>query len=359
MTRKVTIGLDKLKKIAGYDPSAIGLANGNLFGLPFSMAESKVVVIPVPWEVTVSYGSGTAEGPAKILEASTQVDLFDADIRDAWKLGIFMAPVSAIWKKKNAELRKIAKKCIANLERGGSPDDLAMKKYYRGINSACAGLNIWLEEETTKYLNEGRIVGVVGGEHSVSLGCIRALSKKYRNFSVLHLDAHADLREAYEGFEFSHASIQNNVLKIKEVDNVIMAGVRDYSQQEAQRIKNSKGRVVMFPDRQIKREIYKGVTWRKICADIVKKMSRNVYVSFDIDVLNPALCPNTGTPVPGGFDLEQVLYLIGMIAESGRKIIGFDLCEVAAGGISDIDAIVGARALYRMANLAAKSQSKF
>jgi len=352
------VSQEKQKKIAAYDPSAIGLANGNLFGLPFSLEESEVVVIPVPWEVTVSYRGGAAEGPAAILEASTQVDLYDPDIKDAWKTGITMAPVSSQVSRKNIELRKKAEKCIAHLEKGGSIRDAKVKSDYRAVNDGCAELNKWLEKESGKYLDEGKIVGVLGGDHSVPLGYMRALAKKYPKYSILHLDAHTDIRKAYEGFEYSHASIQYNASKIASVDRIVMAGIRDYSEQEAERIKESKGRIAFFGDREIKRKLFEGRSWQKICRDMVNKLSKNVYVSFDIDVLNPSLCPNTGTPVPGGFDADQVFYLLETILKSGRKIIGFDLCEVAGGGKGDWDAIVGARVLFRIANLAAKSQRR-
>ena len=351
--------LSKQKKIAKFDPSHIGLLNGQLFGLPFTNAESEVVIIPMPWEVTVSYRAGTARGPQTMLDASTQVDFFDAGIRDAWKLGIGMEPVAAYWMRKNKELRALAEKCIAHLERGGSPEDVKVRKYYEKINAAGAELNLWMEKASAKLLQEGKLVGVLGGEHSVSLGYMKALTKIYPSYSILHIDAHADLRKAYEGFEYSHASIQYNAQKMAAIEKLVVVGIRDYSQQEADRIRDSRGRILAFPDRDIKHRLYRGDTWKKIAADVIKPLGKNVYVSFDIDALDPALCPHTGTPVPGGLEFEQVFFMIEALIASGRKIIGFDLCEVAPGVTDDWDSVVGVRALYRLCNLMAKSQGRF
>lgn len=349
----------KQKKIAKYDPSDIGLCNGNLFGLPFDVDESEIVVIPMPWEVTVSYRAGTAAGPKTMLAASPQVDLYDSDIKDAWKLGIAMLAVPNYWLRKNKILREKAKFCIDHLERNGKLNDKKVVKFYDEINAAGRELNNYVEKESLKFLEKNKSVCVLGGEHSVPLGFMRALTKYYPKYSMLHIDAHADLRKAYEGFEFSHASIQYNATKIKQIDQFVMVGIRDYSQQEADRIQSSMGRIIAFSDRALKRKIYGGESWKRLCEAIIAPLGKNVYVSFDIDALDPSLCPHTGTPVPGGLEFEQIFYLIEMLVRSGRKIIGFDLCEVASAKNDDWDSIVGVRALYRLANLMAKSQGKF
>lgn len=342
-----------------FDPSGIGLSNGNLFGLPFFTEKAQVIVIPMPWEVTVSYRAGTARGPKTMLDASVQVDLYDAYIKDAWKLGIAMTPISQEWLKKNHTLREKAKKCISYLEKGGNASDTKITPLYKEINRASAELNRWMKNESFRWLKKGKSVCVLGGEHSVPLGFMQSLTQFYPSYSILHIDAHADLRKAYEGFEFSHASIQYNASKIKNVDKMVQVAIRDYSQQEADRIAGSRGRITAFTDRMIKHALYEGKTWEQLSKKITAPLSKNVYVSFDIDALDPSLCPHTGTPVPGGLEFEHVFYLIESLVESGRKIIGFDLCEVAPKGTDDWDSIVGVRALYRLANLMAKSQGKF
>lgn len=341
-----------------FNPSDIGLANGNIYGLPYSVSEAKVVIVPVPWEVTTSYRDGTARGPVAMLDASVQVDLYDADAADAWKLGVAMLPIPKKWAAVNARLRPKAKRCIENLEHGGSPSDAKVKKLYAEINAAGEELNTWVERETSALLKKGKSVCVLGGEHSVPLGFMKALTRVHPRFSILHIDAHADSRRAYEGFTYSHASIMYNASQLKAVDRIVLAGIRDYSQEEVDRIDASKGRIVAFPDRDLKRNAFAGMTWKEQCKKIAEPLSEKVYISFDIDALDPSLCPHTGTPVPGGFAFEEICFVIETLVARGKTIIGFDLSEVAPRVSEEWDASVGARMLYRLVNLMAKSQGK-
>ena len=148
-----------------------------------------------------------------------------------------------------------------------------------------------------------------------------------------------------------------NALKIKNVSKLVQVGIRDYCQAEYDIIKNSNGRVETFFDRDIRHRQYEGESWKQICTDIISRLPDQVYISFDIDGLDPKLCPNTGTPVAGGFEFEQAVYLLQKLAESGKKIIGFDINEVAPGE-TEWDANVGARLLFRMANLMARSNGR-
>ena len=178
---------------------------------------------------------------------------------------------------------------------------------------------------------------------------MQALADINQSFGILHIDAHADLREAYEGFEFSHASIMFNALKIQQISHLVQVGIRDYCEAELKLIQSDK-RISTFFDRDIKQQQFNGKNWAEICENIISLLPQNIYLSFDIDGLDPKLCPNTGTPVPGGLELEQALFLIERLVQSGRKIIGFDLNEVAPGS-DEWDANVGARLLYRLANM--------
>jgi agmatinase len=206
-------------------------------------------------------------------------------------------------------------------------------------------------------LAQGKCVGLIGGDHSTPLGMIEALSEKFQSFAILQIDAHADLRDAYEGFEFSHASIMFNALKIKQVEKLVQVGIRDYCEEELNLIHQSEGRIKTFFDRDIKYAQFNGDSWDRICNRIIKELPENVYLSFDIDGLDPKLCPNTGTPVAGGFETEQVLFLLEKIVKSGKKIIAFDLNEVSPGSNGDDwDANVASRLLFRIANLSAMSQ---
>lgn len=350
--------MSKQDKINSFDPNGLGDANNNLYGLPFTTEEAEVVVIPVPWEVTVSYSAGTALGPQAIFNASFQVDLFDPKITDAWKIGIAMEPVSDDIASKSTSLRRKSENYISMLEEGESPEsNEEIMEIQKLVNEECKKLNTWVKTKAITYLDKNKIVALLGGDHSTPLGLMQALAEKHGNFAILQIDAHADLRDAYEGFEFSHASIMFNALKIPQVSKLVQVGIRDYCQAEYELIQNSNGRVNTFFDRDIKHRQFEGEAWAKICADIIAQLPNDVYLSFDIDGLDPKLCPNTGTPVAGGFEFEQVLMLIEKLVDSGKRIIAFDINEVAPGG-DEWDANVGARLLYRISNLAAKSNGK-
>lgn len=350
--------MSKQDKINNFDPNALGDANNNIYGLPFTTDEAEVVIVPVPWEVTVSYSAGTANGPQAVFDASYQVDLFDPKIEDAWKIGIAMEDVSENLAQKSSELRERSEKYISMLEAGESAETNTEMEAIRSlINDECRQMNQWVKTKALEHLNKNKIVALLGGDHSTPLGLMQALAEKNKSFAILQIDAHADLRDAYEGFEFSHASIMYNAIKIPQVSKLVQVGIRDYCEFEYDLIKNSNGRVVTFFDRDIKNKQYEGATWAAICTDIIAQLPNDIYLSFDIDGLDPKLCPNTGTPVAGGFEFEQVLMLVEKIVAAGKRIISFDINEIAPG-TDEWDANVGARLLYRIANLAAQSNGR-
>jgi agmatinase len=339
-----------------FDPNGVGLKNGNFIGLPFSEITAKVILIPVPWDVTVSYREGTAFAPQAILDASVQLDLYDVDVENAWKLGVFMQPVDGKLLVRREEMRPKAMKCIDFVESGGVISmDNGMKALQNEVNYNSQIINEWVFNKTKLQLEKDKLVGIIGGDHSVPLGYLKALAEKYADFGVLQIDAHLDLRNSYEGFTYSHASIFYNALKIKEISKLVQVGIRDYCEEEVQKTKIKGDRVKVFYDQQLKEGRFAGVNWSAQCDEIINQLPGNVYISFDIDGLNPALCPETGTPVPGGLDYSEAVYLLKRIIESGRKIIGFDLCEV---GNNEWDANVGARLVYKICNLMGKSLNR-
>jgi agmatinase len=346
--------LSKEEAIQRFDPNGPGM-KGNIFGLPFSPDNAELILVPAPWEVTVSYHEGTANGPQAILDASLQVDHFLQDIPDAWKLGVSMLPIPADMLEENKKLRNWSREHLARIENGEtiSPDDVVLSK----INEACENFNIYIKSVTQGYLKQGKLVALVGGDHSTPLGFLRALSEQYPRFGILQIDAHADLRKSYEGFTHSHASIMYNALKIPAVGKLVQVGVRDYCAEEMDVIHRAMGRVTTFFDDDLKAYAYQGKTWYAQCEEIIKQLPPLVYISFDIDGLDPKLCPNTGTPVPGGLEFQQVTYLLKKLVLSGKKIIGFDLNEVAPGK-DDWDANVGARLLYQLCHWMGASQGK-
>ncbi len=344
-----------MSNISNFDPNSIGLKTNNIFGLPFTEDEAALVLLPVPWEVTVSYRPGTAKGPEKIFSAALQVDLYDPDVVDGWKKGFYMMPTDRNIRSKSDYLRQCAELVLTNMAEGG---DIAQNKHLseklKEINEGGKMLCDWVYEMTKDSLKEGKKVGLIGGDHSTPLGFIKALADVHDDFCILQIDAHADLRVAYEGFTYSHASIMYNVLQqIPQVKKLVQVGIRDYCDEELDMIQNSNGRIHTFFDRDIKSRQYDGATWKDICKEIVAALPQKIYISFDIDGLDPKLCPNTGTPVPGGFEAEQIFYLFRMLLASGKQIIGFDLNEVSNGDHTgdSIDAIVGARMLFKLCNM--------
>lgn len=338
--------------LSNYDPNSVGNPDNNIFGLPTTEEDARLIIVPIPWEVTVSYNSGTARAPEHILNASLQVDLFDPDIKEAWKAGFYMRAVDKKVLTKSDYLRKEAELYINYISHGEIlTESKFMCKSLREINAGSIFLNNWVYEQTKELLDKGKLVGLLGGDHSTPFGYIKALAEKYPEFGILQIDAHCDLRVAYEGFVYSHASIMYNVLsEIDAVKKLVQVGIRDYCDEELDYINKSNGRVVTFFDKDIKERQYEGDTWKNIVDEIVSNLPENIFISFDIDGLDPKLCPHTGTPVQGGLETEQVFYLVKKIQQAGKKLIGFDLNEVGVSN-NEWDENVGARVLYKLCNL--------
>ncbi len=390
-----------------FDVNGVGVPNGNYFGMPYEADECPVVLVSVPWDATVSYSGGTAKGPKAIIDASIQVDLFDEGIKNSENLKIgtgktFIAGAAEnsspagnkIAKNKGEELkffaaedyieliskdaRAKAVKVIDALAKGEEQNK--MQKTIDEVNASSEEINEIVEGICRDYNKENKIVGVVGGEHSVTFGAVKAAAEMVAEqarkagkdavaeFGILQFDAHADLRKAYEGFEYSHASIMYNILhKIGGVKTLCQVGIRDFCKDEYD-LMNENKTLEVFTDAGIRSALYGGrMTWDEICDGIIEVLPDNVYVSFDIDGLEPSCCPNTGTPVPGGLTYSEAVYLLRKL--SGRKrIIGFDLCEVApacakgklacGGEKNEWDANVGARLLHKLCLFAVRSLQK-
>ena len=332
--------------VVAFDPNAPAGQDAGLYGLPHTVDEAHVVVVPVPFEATVSYREGTARGPQAILLASHQVDLFDADVGRPYERGIAMLPVPAWFDELNQRAREAAVAAIDAQIEGQQPDaeDVAV------VDAAGARVNAWVHEQVAAILKNNKLPVVVGGDHSVPFGAIAACAAHVgpEPLGVLHLDAHCDLRDAYEGFAWSHASIMKNVLDHLPTTKLVQIGIRDFGDAELDIVRAQPARVVTYFDVQLRRARLDG-TFRALCDRVIENLPQHVYLSFDVDGLDPALCPNTGTPVPGGLSWDQALVLLRTVGESGRRIVGFDLNEV---GNAEWDAIVGARLLYKLAGWA-------
>ena len=344
--------------LSQFDPNRAGNPNNNIFGLPFTEEDARVVLLPIPWEVTVSYTAGTARASDHICKAALQVDIFDQDMRDGWRSGFYMRPADKKVLMKSDYLRKEAELYIDYISKGEKVElNNFMCKSLKEINEGGIYLNNWVYQQTSDLLKKDKLVGLVGGDHSTPLGYFKAISEKHGTFGILQIDAHADLRKNYEGFNYSHACIMYNALnEIPDISKLVQVGVRDLCDEEWEYISSSNYRVVTYFDHELKERQFEGQIWKQIADEIINHLPACVYLSLDIDGLDPKLCPATGTPVPGGLELEQVYYLVRQVLRTGRKFIGFDLSEVGTGE-TEWDANVGARILWKLCNLLLASNS--
>ncbi|MDD3180207.1 MAG: agmatinase [Opitutaceae bacterium] len=276
-----------------------------------SYSSSKVVVLPVPYEHTVSYGGGTGRGPRAILDASRYVEFYDEELETelCTRVGIATLPPLAL---------------------GQSTDARAMGK---------------IRTAAEKLLDDGKFVAVLGGEHTISQATIRAHLDRYPDLSILHFDAHADLRQAYEGNRYSHACVMARVCEYMEPARIVQVGIRALSPEEAQFIRTS-GITTLYAH-----QIRSNEEWM---AAILPKLSPNVYVTFDVDAFDPPLMPSTGTPEPNGLQWPETMRLLRQVGEQ-RRIVGFDVVEFAPHrGMSHPD-YTAAKLTYKLMNYACRS----
>lgn len=350
-------------KEKNYDPNTAISSDLGIFGLPIEESAADIILVPVPWEVTTSYGAGASWGPRMIREASEQVDLFDFETGKAYEAGYFMKEFPIPLKQVNDEMKRKAQDVI-RLVTEMSTDKGRIQQLRNEVNTACEQMSSWVYRVSQEILQSGKGLGIVGGDHSVPLGALRAISESCQGqFGVLHIDAHADLRQAYQGFTQSHASIMYNVMHADwKPQMLVQVGIRDFCEEEFE-LSDSREDIKTFYDLDLKSRMFEGALWKDLSAEIIEQLPQNVYVSFDIDGLDPAFCPHTGTPVPGGLQMDQVFYLLNSLYKSGRNIIGFDLNEVSSGGV-DIeeadpwDGNVGARMLYKLCGWSVLSRQR-
>lgn len=341
------------------DPSATASHEVGLFGVPTDLERARVVVIPVPWDVTTSYGGGAAHGPRAVWEASPQIDLFDLELGTAYEEGYHLLPIPEEFVALNEKLRPLALQLRERLESGEAftAEDVNAQKE---INAQCARVHAYVHSAAKQILSRGQIPAVLGGDHSSPEGLMQAISESTGgDFGVLHIDAHADLRDAYQGFERSHASIMHRVMHAAwKPKHLVQVAIRDFSREEYALIKE-RADITTFFDLHLKQHVFAGKSWHALVQEIIAPLPKQVYISFDIDGLSPEYCPSTGTPVPGGLTFDQANYLIAQVKASGRKIIGFDLNEVAPSENGDEwDGNVGARLLYKLCGWTVTSQPR-
>ena len=338
-------------------PDDITCSADGVFGLPTTTDEARIVIIPTPFDGTTTDGDGTIDGPQAVRDGSDQIDLYDLQFGRVYDAGIAMAPAPDGLRDCSDQVRSLA---APILHRGHVRDEDA--NAIDTINARCANAESLVFNAVHAWLAKDKIVGVLGGEHSMSQGAIRAVIAHERRshadatIGVLQIDAHMDLHSAYASMTYSHASVMRNALDMFEgVSRLVQVGIRDVAERELTYAREHGDRIATHFDIELWRRMDSGETWRDICTGIVDSLPERVYITFDIDGLDPSLCPHTGTPVPGGLSFNQACILLETLAKSQRRIVGFDLVEVAPGppGASRIDANVGARILYKLCGAAA------
>ena len=269
-----------------------------------TLEHARVVIVPVPYDRTSTWLKGADKGPAAIIEASGNMELYDIETdSEVYKEGIFTdEPVET-------EL---------------SPEDLVRK----------------VEERVLSYIDADKYVVVLGGEHSVSVGSAQAHIERYPDTTVLQLDAHSDLRDRYEGSKYNHACV---MARIQELCPIVQVGIRSMDISEKQSL--DKKRVFFAED------IYNRSDWMK---DVVSKLSEKVYITIDLDVFDPSIMPSTGTPEPGGLLWYDVLSLLKMVFVS-RDVVGFDVVELCPNDINKAPDFLAAKLIYKLLSYKFKS----
>ena len=272
----------------------------NFLGLPPEFTDyekAQVAIVPVPFDLTTSWMPGTRRGPKALIEASGYVELYDIETKsEAYLRGVFT--------DKDVE--------------AGSTADLNEKVYQR----------------IASHLAAGKFVVTLGGEHSVSYGAAQAHIEKFSDLSILHLDAHTDRRDEYEGDAFRHACTLRRLSELN--DDIISAGIRSLDVSELQYLDKKK---VFYAE-----DIFHSMDWVKQVVDLLQP---NVYLTFDLDVFDPAIMPSTGTPEPGGMYWYQVLHLLREVAKA-RNLVGCDLVELSPSAHNKAPDFLAAKLVYKI-----------
>jgi agmatinase len=277
-----------------------------------NLEKSSVAIVSAPYEHTVSYGGGAGKGPKAILDASAYVEFYDDEFNRELCFDIGIATIKPITFGKSVHEK---------------------------------ALNI-IEKQVEELLEKGKFVVTLGGEHTISTAPIKAHFKKYPKMSVLHFDAHSDLRDTYEGTPYSHACFMSRVCEFMKPKSITQVGIRAQCKEEAEFIKK-KG-VNTFYASAIRRGLH-GKNWQK---SVIDSLSKDVYVTFDVDYFDPSIMPSTGTPEPDGFLYSETLDVFRELIKSGRRIIGFDIVELAPEKKVNHPDLTTARLLYKMLNYA-------
>lgn len=263
----------------------------------YSYSESGIIIVPVPYDETSTWMKGADKGPDAILEASVNLEFYDIETSsEAHLKGIFTIPP---------------------LLEKESPEKLTEDVYYRILT----------------LLSENKFPVIIGGNHTVSIGSIKAFSEYYDNLTVLQLDAHSDLRQIYEGSEFNHACA---MARAREYASLVQVGIRSMSAEELPYI--DKDRIFFSHELYYDKSLYKKA---------IGKLSENVYITIDLDVFDPSIMPSTGTPEPGGSSYFELLHFMRDVINA-RNVVGFDIVELCPSATNKAPDFIAAKIIYQL-----------
>jgi agmatinase len=262
-----------------------------------ALENAEVVIIPVPYDGTSTWVKGADKGPEAIIEASANMELYDIETdSEAYRKGIFTAQP---------------------IKPRSSPEDMVEA----------------VRQKVQEHLQKGKFTVVIGGEHSISVGAVKAHVGQYGDMTVLQLDAHSDLRDEYEGSKYSHACV---MARIRELCPIVQVGIRSMDSSEKEALDSSR---VFFA-----RDIVESTSW---VDEVVAKLSQKVYVTIDLDVFDPSVMPSTGTPEPGGLDWYGVLALLRAVCDR-RDVTGFDVAELCPDSRNKAPDFLAAKLIYKL-----------
>jgi len=262
-----------------------------------TLETAKVVILPAPYDGTSTWGKGADKGPEAIIEASANMELYDIEIdSEVYKKNIFTAEPIMV---------------------NGMPEKMVEK----------------VKLAVSSFLKKDKLVVMLGGEHSITAGAVAAYTEKYKNLSVLQLDAHADLRPEYQGSKYSHACVMS---RVREICPVVQVGIRSMDIIEKPFLE--KGRV-FFAE-----EICGKIGWQD---KAIAKLTGQVYITIDLDVFDPSIMPSTGTPEPGGLDWYQVLEFLKKVSQK-KNIVGFDIVELCPNKNERSSDFLAAKLIYKL-----------
>ncbi len=261
------------------------------------LENSKVVILPVPYDGTSTWIKGADRGPRALLEASTKLEFYDIETdSEVYRQGIFTAEA---------------------VEEKSSPEKMVEK----------------VEQAVSGFLENGKLVATVGGEHSVTIGAARAHKKKYSGLSVLQLDAHTDLQPEYYGSKYNHGCV---MARVRELCPIVQVGIRSMSAEEKPFIQKDR---VFFAE-----NIYDNQAWQSTA---LAKLTEKVYITIDLDCFDPSIVPSTGTPEPGGLGWYQVLGFLKKVSRE-KEIVGFDVVELCPNPAAKASDFLAAKLIYKL-----------